>query len=327
MSLAATLMRAAARTALPLATRGRLTILIFHRVLRAPDALLPELWPAAVFEDRMRWLRRAFNVLPLAEAVDRLTAGRLPARAAAITFDDGYRDNVEVAAPMLARLGLPATFFIADGYLDGGRMFNDTVYETLRRWPAGGFELPLAEGGRVELSDAASRRAAADRLLAALKYLPPPERLRVCDELAARLGAQLPGDLMMDSRQVPELERLGMSIGGHTVHHPILTALPTEKARAEIANNKARLEALVGHPITLFAYPNGGPGRDYAAEHVAMVREAGYTAAVSTAQGVATAATDRYQLPRYTPWDLRPGRFELGFVRNTRAAARFAPGA
>ncbi|HPE02794.1 MAG TPA: polysaccharide deacetylase family protein [Burkholderiaceae bacterium] len=317
MTFVASAMQMAARMALPLATRGRLTILIFHRVLPAPDALLHDVWPAAVFEERMRWLRGAFNVLPLDQAVQRLRAGTLPARAAAITFDDGYRDNVEVAAPILARLGLTATFFIADGYLDGGRMFNDTVYETLRRLPAGEFELPVGEGGRVVLSNAASRRAAADRLLASLKYLPPPERLRVCEALAARLIEPLPDKLMMDSSQVPELERLGMSIGGHTVHHPILTSVSANEARAEIRNNKARLEALLGHPITLFAYPNGGPGRDYAAEHVAMVREAGYAAAVSTSFGTATATTDPFQLPRYTPWDLRPGRFEAGFVRNT----------
>ncbi|HRZ02658.1 MAG TPA: polysaccharide deacetylase family protein, partial [Burkholderiaceae bacterium] len=310
MTFVASAMQMAARMALPLATRGRLTILIFHRVLPAPDALLHDVWPAAVFEERMRWLRGAFNVLPLDQAVQRLRAGTLPARAAAITFDDGYRDNVEVAAPILARLGLTATFFIADGYLDGGRMFNDTVYETLRRLPAGEFELPVGEGGRVVLSNAASRRAAADRLLASLKYLPPPERLRVCEALAARLIEPLPDKLMMDSSQVPELERLGMSIGGHTVHHPILTSVSANEARAEIRNNKARLEALLGHPIALFAYPNGGPGRDYAAEHVAMVREAGYAAAVSTSFGTATATTDPFQLPRYTPWDLRPGRFE-----------------
>jgi len=324
MSIVASAMQVAARMALPLATRGRLTILIFHRVLPEPDALLHDMWPAAVFEDRMRWLRSVFNVLPLDQAVQRLRSGTLPARAAAITFDDGYRDNVEVAAPILARQGLTATFFIADGYLDGGRMFNDTVYETLRRLPAGEFALPLGEGSRVVLTDAASRRAAADRLLASLKYLPPPERLRVCEALAARLTEPLPDHLMMDSSQVPELERLGMSIGGHTVHHPILTSVSADEARAEIRNNKARLEALLGHPITLFAYPNGGPGRDYAAEHVAMVREAGYAAAVSTSFGTATATTDPFQLPRYTPWDLRPGRFEAGFVSNAWADARFA---
>jgi peptidoglycan/xylan/chitin deacetylase (PgdA/CDA1 family) len=319
MSLVSGALKAATRLALPLATRGRLTILIFHRVLPEPDALLHDVWPAAVFEDRMRWLRGTFNVLPLDQAVQRLHAGTLPARAAAITFDDGYRDNVEVAAPILARLGLTATFFIADGYLDGGRMFNDTVYETLRRLPAGAIDLPVGEGGRVVLADATSRRAAADRLLRDLKYLPPPERLRVCEALAARLTEPLPDDLMMDARQVQELERLGMSVGGHTVNHPILTSVSADEARAEICNNKARLESLLGHPITLFAYPNGGPGRDYAAGHVAMVRDAGYEAAVSTSFGVSTRDTDPYQLPRFTPWDLRPGRFEAGFVRNVRA--------
>ncbi|MEF9942620.1 MAG: polysaccharide deacetylase family protein [Burkholderiaceae bacterium] len=315
--IAARAMRAATRLGLTLAARGRLTILIFHRVPARPDPLFPELWHADLFEDRLRWLASVFTVLPLAEAVDRLRAGRLPPRAAAITFDDGYRDNIEVAAPILQRLGLTATFFVADGYLDGGRMFNDSVYEALRRLPAGEIELPVPERTRVVIDSMASRRAAADRILPTLKYRPLAEREGVCQQLAALATSPLPTDLMMSSSQVAQLVEQGMEVGGHTVNHPILAALETAAAEREITANQARLEAIVGRPLKLFAYPNGGPGRDYTCAHVAMVRQAGYAAAVSTSVGVATAATDPYQLPRFTPWDLRPGRFEAGFVRNT----------
>ena len=89
----------------------------------------------------MRWVKRTFNVIPLREGVAGLKAGRLPARALSITFDDGYANNESIAAPILARLGLHATFFIATGFLDGGRMFNDTIIETVRA--ARGTELDL----------------------------------------------------------------------------------------------------------------------------------------------------------------------------------------
>jgi peptidoglycan/xylan/chitin deacetylase (PgdA/CDA1 family) len=106
----------------PAGERGRLSILIFHRVLARPDPLSPDEPDVVEFEAQMRWVRSWFNVLPLGAAIDRLYAGTIPPRALAITFDDGYADNEELAAPILARLGLSATFFISTGYLGGGIM-------------------------------------------------------------------------------------------------------------------------------------------------------------------------------------------------------------
>src|SRR5262245_19841153 len=109
---------------LRLARTPRLSVLAYHRVLPAPDPLRPSEPTAAEFEQRMRWVKANFNVLPLTEAVGALREGRLPERALSITFDDGYADNHDIELPILARLGLPATFFVATGFLDGGCMFN-----------------------------------------------------------------------------------------------------------------------------------------------------------------------------------------------------------
>src|SRR5205085_1443710 len=106
-----------------------------HRVLADPDPLFPEEVGAPDFDAQMSILKRWFNVLPLKEALARLREGRLPMRAACITFDDGYADNATVAAPILRRHGLPATFFIATDFIDGGEMWNDTVIDTVRRAP------------------------------------------------------------------------------------------------------------------------------------------------------------------------------------------------
>src|SRR6185295_12429728 len=99
-----------------LSTRGRLLILTYHRVRPEPDGLITDNAHAAGFRRQMQVLARAFAVLPLIEAVERMLAGTLPSRAVCITFDDGYADNAEVAAPILADFGLPATFFIATGF-------------------------------------------------------------------------------------------------------------------------------------------------------------------------------------------------------------------
>jgi peptidoglycan/xylan/chitin deacetylase (PgdA/CDA1 family) len=115
----------------PGGARGRLSILIFHRVLAAPDPLFPAELDLRSFEERMRWIRGWFSVLPLDDAVVALARGTLPDRALAITFDDGYADNVTVALPILLRLRLHATFFIASAYLDGGTMWNDRVIDAV----------------------------------------------------------------------------------------------------------------------------------------------------------------------------------------------------
>ena len=116
----------------PAGTRGRLSILIFHRVLPRPDPLCPDSPDASQFEAQMRWVRSWFNVLPLRRAVGMLYEGTIPARALAVTFDDGYADNEEIAAPILKRLGLGATFFVSTGFLEGDTMWNDRVIEAVR---------------------------------------------------------------------------------------------------------------------------------------------------------------------------------------------------
>lgn len=103
----------------PAGSGARLSILIFHRVLPAPDPLFPGEPDAQRFDEICRWLAKWFRVLDLNDALAGLRRGDLPARAAAITFDDGYADNSDVAVPILQRHGLTATFFIATGYVDG----------------------------------------------------------------------------------------------------------------------------------------------------------------------------------------------------------------
>jgi peptidoglycan/xylan/chitin deacetylase (PgdA/CDA1 family) len=104
-----------ARLALTIASRDRLSVLIYHRVPAEPDDLLSGEPHASEFEQAMRWIKSTFNVIPLADGVEGIRTGKLPSRALSITFDDGYANNATVAAPILQRLGLHATFFIATG--------------------------------------------------------------------------------------------------------------------------------------------------------------------------------------------------------------------
>jgi peptidoglycan/xylan/chitin deacetylase (PgdA/CDA1 family) len=308
-------------------TRGaRLSILIFHRVLPKPDPLLAGEPDATAFAARMQWLAATFRIYPLIEAARRLRDGTLPPNAACITFDDGYADNATIAAPILARLRLNATFFVSTGFLDGGRMWNDTVRESIRACRSEILDLAAIDCGTWSLANDTARVAAITGLLDKLKYLAQPERQAKVDAIADAVGLSPKSDLMMTRQQVRELRRYGMSIGAHTVTHPILTTLDIAAARVEIADGRRDLEETLNERVRLFAYPNGKPGRDYDASHVAMVREMGFDAAVSTAWGVSRRRTDTFQLARFTPWDATVNRFGMRLAQNLTRVSEMVAG-
>ncbi|SFB74694.1 polysaccharide deacetylase family protein [Massilia yuzhufengensis] len=303
--------------------RQRLSILIFHRVLPQADPLFPNEVDAARFDQLLGLLTACFNLVTLEQGLVQLRAGTLPPRATCITFDDGYADNAEVALPILRRHGVAATFYVSTGFLDGGRMWNDTIIELVRRAPDQ-IDLGRAGFGVLRLDSLNSRRHAIGTLLAKLKYLPLAERHEQVELLRELVGVALPDDLMMTGTQVRQLHAAGMEIGGHTVNHPILARLAPEQARREISDGKEALEALLGAPVYSFAYPNGKPGQDYLAEHADMVRAAGFTSAVSTSWGAASPSSNFYQLPRFTPWDRNWIRFAMRLMQNMRRAGETA---
>lgn len=307
----------------PSGSEARLSILIFHRVLSEPDPLFPGEPDIRRFNDLVSWVRHWFNVLPLDKAVMQLQGGRLPSRAAAITFDDGYADNVSNALPVLQSHGLTATFFVSTAFLDGGRMWNDSVIETIRHCSLRVLDLRSSGWGIFSLETPAHKRSAIDALLTRIKYIQPEQRQQRVDDLVETISdmtdIHLPTDLMMRSEQLLVLRNAGMQMGAHTVSHPILEQTTDQQAVWEIAGSKAALESRLAEPVSLFAYPNGKPDVDYSARHVGMVRDAGFVAAVSTARGAAGPNADPFQLPRFTPWEQSRTRFGLRMLANLRA--------
>jgi len=294
----------------PAGNKGQLSIFIFHRVLPKADPLLPFEPSAEQFRWMVRYFARNYNVLPLSEAARRLQAGTLPAAAAAITFDDGYADNFHIAWPILQRYTLPATFFIATAFLDGGRMWNDDIIETVRHMPAGDLDLSVFGLGAYNLTDTFSRIRCYELLLGKLKYFEHGQREDIAKQIALRAGLAATSNIMMTRTELKNIYASGAEIGAHTHTHPILEDLPDTEARVEIERGKYELESILGSPVRVFAYPNGAPKRDWSARHATMVKEMGFEAAVTTEQKLACAASaEIYQLPRFTPWDRTPLRF------------------
>ena len=319
-------MSALARALVWAGSRGsaaqRLLILAYHRVLPARDAQLRGDPVVEEFDTQVATLKSRFNVVRLDEGVRRLRDGTLQPASVAITFDDGYADNHDVALPVLRRHAVPATFFIANGYLDGGRMWNDTVIESVRRIqrPA----IALAEldtglaGDPLPLGTVDDRYAATQKIIDAIKHLDPARREAITTRLTQIAATPLPDDLMMTRGKVRALHDAGMLIGAHTVHHPILTAVDPGTAEREIADGRAALADIIGEPIRFFAYPNGRPRRDYDLRHVDIVRRLGFEAAVSTAHGFAESGSDFAQLPRVPAWSTRPWHLTAQLLKALR---------
>lgn len=304
-----------------LGKRKKLFVLIYHRVLDEPDFMRPGEVDRQAFSWQMALLAKYFNVLSFSEALEKLKTNRLPARAICITFDDGYADNLHNAVPILKKNNLTAIFFIASGYLDGGRMWNDSIIEAVRAAPQTELDLTGLGLGCYAIATLAQKEAAARDIIKKIKYLEPGQRLRLSEQIA-ELAGTLPDDLMLSSGQLLQLHQLGMEIGGHTVTHPILAKLQPNAVAQEIGGNKKTLEYLLNTEIRYFAYPNGKPGVDYLPEHLDIVKKAGYQAAFSTQCGVVAASSDFWQLARFTPWDKTPARFILRMLAMYRSTVK-----
>jgi len=300
------------------ASQGRLTTLAFHQLPQAPDPLRPEETTLADFERILAAMLRRFHVLSLDEGITRLRAGNLPPCSACITFDDGYAEWLPNVVPILERYGVPATFFVTVGQLDGNPLWNERILNAIHKAPQD--TPPLAWAGLPELSFSgmANRQQTVRVLDAYLKYQEPDRRIALLAALESHTGTISKGLPTLSVKALKEIHARGFSIGAHTVHHPILSRCSEETALDEIVGAKKKLEELIQAEITAFAYPNGRFGRDFDRQHVAMVEQAGYRCAMTTDPGVATAKTCLMRLPRFTPWGPGNGRIDFQLLRNLR---------
>lgn len=315
-SLSTRLLRAIGdRIALRYKKNPRLCIINYHRILAAPDPFLASEPDVGAFRWQMELLAESFNVIPLHEALTALKKNELPPRAVCVTFDDGYRSVYDLALPILKEFNLHATIFVTSGYLGKGNMWNDKIIETIQTLPTGVLDLRRVGMGSYPLTNLTDRRHAIDKLTALSKYMPPDARNALAKDLDDMLGGRLSPNLMLTPQLVRKLVEQGMEIGGHTVSHPILSRVDDEAARYEIEAGKRQLEMITGRSVNLFAYPNGKIGMDFDERHIQMAKDAGFTAAFTTAPGAATGKHDSFQMPRGRPWDTTPALFGLRLLR------------
>jgi len=285
---------------------SRLSILTYHGVSERSDDLgvLAGLHiPVGVFDDQMAYLRKRHPVLPLDEALERLDAGRpLPRGAVSISFDDGYRNNYDVAFPVLRRHGLPATIFLTTRFVGGERMiWHDRVAHALRTTRA--TELKLGQYS-FELGSSAARLRAFAGITSTLKKVSEPEMLAALIRLEEQCGVgessapALPDSQIMSWDQARTMRDSGLvAFGSHTVSHPILSRLTPERLREELEQSRREIERELGTRCSLLAYPNGQP-EDLSEEVVRCAAEAGYAYSLTTILGRARPGGPAHRVPR-----------------------------
>ncbi|MDR7543840.1 MAG: polysaccharide deacetylase family protein [Armatimonadota bacterium] len=292
-------------------------ILLYHRVAETPSPWYQLSVTSARFLEHLEVLRRLAYPISLGALAARLRQGRVPRKAVALTFDDGYADNLRVAKPLLERHAVPATVFVTSGLVGSSEGF---WWDELERHVFGAPRLPervrVVTDGQVHEfglptygdGDAGGARrhlvAALDRLMRRAS----PERRR---EILAQLRAQVPADTTLGADRVltaDELVRLAdgdlIEVGAHTVTHPVLSGLSPAVQRAEVAGSKRALEAMLGRPVVAFSYPFGTTD-DFDGDSVAIAREAGFVCACTVLPRAVRSGADAYRLPRFAvrDWD------------------------
>lgn len=263
-------------------------VLLYHGVRPTRDILSPDIRhkhvPEYVFEWHMRILRRIFHVISLREAVAAIKAkSPLPWNTCVITFDDGYANNAEIAAPILKKYSLPATFFLTTEFVD------QKMQLWVDRFENAFFKLH----DHQPLADAKER----DRL----KKLPADQRERLLQELEQKAGTQqTKADLhrAMTWDQARALHADGFEIGAHTKTHPILSLCTKTDMQDELSTSKARIEKELQSPCIHFAYPNGQPS-DWNNDVLAEVRTH-FTSCCTTESRFASISDSEYAIPRLT---------------------------
>lgn len=290
-----------------LRSRGA-AILMYHSVMENPhsqDVFLGGISHSRdVFRRQMELLRRKYHPVSL-DQVRRFVCGDgdLPERATVVTFDDGYADNYEIAAPILNDLGIPAIFYVTVECVEEGRLpwpallrftFRTTKQEKWidssgKRWPLSS-ETEREEALLVSCDECGKLAGATQST-----YI-----LRLERELDKPVPVES-GALMMNYDHIRALAQQGHLVGSHTMTHPNMAYIDFREAHYEMAQSKQRLEEQLNTTITHFSYPCPALAPHWTEQTVIASRDAGYETSVTTDGGLARKGDNPLSLARVRP--------------------------
>lgn len=293
--------------------RSKSLVLMYHEI--APCSGTPAAWMVVTDEDfreQMDYLGRHFAVVSLPEGLAAGHQSRDGRPLAMVTFDDGYAGMRQSLLPYIESTGLPVTIFVATrGVLEGRLYWYDRIINALDRDEVIEIDLGRFSLGRYRLpvGDPADRWRETERLLSGLKSLDPSVREFAAAEVTVAI---LPGaggpQRTLAYLTVEDVMQLSHSpfitLGAHSHSHEILTQLDADAARASIVMSKSLLEEWTGKTVTCFSYPNGNYSRTVAS----IVRETGFTCAVTTESRPWAPEDSPYAIPRFGIGRFDPSR-------------------
>ena len=252
------------------------------------------------FKQQIRYLKRKYNFLSIEDVACALKNGAeiLP-NSIAVTFDDGYKDNQLNAYPVLEGYKIPATIYLTTGYIGTSRLLPwDRLRYIVTHSKLPRIRIALLDSKTFDLSTLKQRKKSFYRLLDCLKKVDDKLKNRIINELEERLIDFYPdeskNDRLMSWAKAGKMSKNGISFGGHTLTHPLLTRVSLKKAELEIKECKKEIEKRLHTKVTSFAYPGG----DINEEIKIIVRKSGYETACTTFPGINNKNSDLYAIKR-----------------------------
>lgn len=297
----------------------RVPVLMYHSIIGEGKKPLPsclELLGMSVrkefFEEHLRFLKKSYDVIPLHEYLyHRIKGSRLPGAPLVITFDDGFRDSYDNAALALERYGLTASFYVIGNSLNDRHVWIHRLYDTIDRLGPGRISIDV-EGATIEDElNASTKLGIIKKLRRLTDRLDDGERDMVIRGLLGQ-AASPAQDYKENYMTADELRRLkagGFTIGAHSMSHTSLNGLSYETQKEEVDGSLDAIRPYIDEKKPLeFAYPFGLRS-SYDGDTKKIIRDAGFSCALSTVDGVNTDSTDLYELRRIEVGDFN--RYEL----------------
>jgi peptidoglycan/xylan/chitin deacetylase (PgdA/CDA1 family) len=283
-------------------------ILMYHSVMNDPtsvdDWLGGIVHSTDVFRGQMELLARNYQPLSL-DQVKKFAEGNeeVPSRSVVVSFDDGYVDNYEIAAPILNQIGVPAVFYVTVDCVEEGRLpwparlrfaFRTATRES---WcDSSGKNWPLSSSEQREIAYLFS----CDQCCKLTGTSQQNYVAEVEEQLNAKVSHES-AELMMTYDQIRGLKKQGHIIGSHTMTHPNMAQIKLEDARVEMTESKRRLDQHLNTRVQHFSYPCPALSPHWNSQTLAASREAGYATAVTTDGGLARRGDDLLRLNRIRP--------------------------
>ncbi|BCS54957.1 polysaccharide deacetylase family protein [Geobacter sp. SVR] len=281
-------------------------ILMYHRIVPMSERLPPHVQPgmvvsATTFEKHVSFLRGRFKIVFLDELMAKVRKGESIGRCCALTFDDGWRDNYSEAFPILKKYAVPATIFLATGYVGTRKTFwTDEVSSCIDRLNIGAMaEVQAPDSVRRFSGELEGLQKKAElfreELIELLKKKSPHDREEILAHLLGDLSVATTERLMLNWEEAGEMAESGLvRFGAHTVHHELLDQLPLQRVREEVQFSRMEIENRLRQKVTTFAYPNGNCSESVRQ----IVKEYGFDAAVTTRRGYLESGISPLDAPR-----------------------------